>query len=165
MIAIRRLFAAGAGTLALLGAGSAPALANDGGSLIQFDSMTGVAVGQTGVANDRGITGGGLPWVLREGTGEVSRGGSVEVRVRGLVIPKLGNTNPVKTFGVTVSCLTQGGIVNVTTGQFPASASGDSDIEAQVQLPMDCQSPEVFVVSPKGAWFAMANTSDQEDER
>ncbi len=165
MIAISRLFAAGVGTLALLGAGSAPALANDGGSLIQFDSMMGVTADQTKVANDRGINGGGLPWVISEGTGEVGRDGSIEVRVRGLVIPSLGNINPVKTFGVTVSCLTHGGVVNVTTGQFPASRSGDSDIEAQVQLPMDCQSPEVFMVSPNGAWFAKANSGDQEGDR
>lgn len=162
MVGIRKLLAAGTGAVALVGAGSATAFAGDGGSLIQFESMTGVAAGQTGVVNVRGIKGGGLPWVVGEAEGEVSSDGSVHVSVRGLVIPRLGNINPVKTFGATVSCLTPGGIVNVSTPQFPASRTGDSEIEATVSLPQDCGSPQVFVVAPSGAWFAVANVSTED---
>jgi streptogramin lyase len=43
---------------------------------------------------------------------------------------------------------------NVSTGQFPADAAGNSEIEDTVALPQPCIAPIVFVASPDGAWFA-----------
>ena len=152
-----RLLIATLAALSLVGAGSAAGLAHESGSLTEFDSMTPVTGAAVGTVNARGIKGGGLAWVIAEGQGEVGRDGSVEVRVEGLVIPALGNINPVGTFGATVSCLTPHGVVNVSTAQFPASSAGNAEIEGMVILPHPCRDPIVFVVGPNGKWFAMSN--------
>lgn len=152
-----RLLIATFAALSVVGAGSAAGLAHESGSLTEFDSMTAITGAAVGTVNDRGILGGGLPWVIGEGRGEVGRDGSVEVRVEGLVIPVLGNINPVATFGATVSCLTPHGVVNVSTAQFPASRTGNAEIEGMVDLPHPCLAPIVFVVAPNGKWFAMSN--------
>jgi len=149
--------------LSLAGVGSTAALAHDsGGTLLEFDSMTPVTGAAVGTVNDRGIKGGGLAWVISEGRGEVGRDGSVEVRVTGLVIPSKGDINPVATFGATLSCNTPAGVVNVSTGQFPASTAGDARIEDTVSLPRPCKDPILFVVGPTGQWFAMSNPEDDD---
>ena len=152
-----RLLIATFAALSVVGAGSAAGLAHESGSLIEFGSMTAITGAAVGTVNDRGILGGGLPWVIGEGQGEVGRDGSVEVRVEGLVIPQLGNINPVARFGATVSCLTPHGGVNVSTAVFPASLTGNAEIEGMVDLPHPCLAPIVFVVAPNGKWFAMSN--------
>ena len=43
--------------------------------------------------------------------------------------------------------------MNVTTGDFPSTMGGDSEIEAALELPSPCIAPIVFVTSPGGAWF------------
>ena len=156
----RRLLVAGVGALSLLSAGAVSAGAHEGGgSLIEFESMTPVTGAAVGTVNDRGIKGGGLPWAITSGEGEVDRSGNVEVEVQGLVIPvaPFNGTNPVKFFKATVSCITPGGVVNVSTGNFPADAAGNSEIEDHVTLPSVCNDPIVFVAAPSGAWFAMSN--------
>jgi hypothetical protein len=155
----RRFFVSGIAALGLLGAGTVSAGANEDGTLIEFDSMTPVTGAAVGTVNDRGITGGGLPWVIRSGEGEVDRQGNVEVSVRGLVIPvaPFNGTNPAQAFIAIVSCLTPHGVVNVSTASFPASATGNSDIEGKVDLPHPCMEPIVFVANPAGQWFAMSN--------
>jgi hypothetical protein len=161
---LKRLVIAGVATLTLVGAGTATAFAHEGGGLLQFDSMTGIAQAQTKIANDRGIVGGGLPWVIGPSSGEVSRHGSVEVKVTGLVIPALGNVNPINMLAATVSCKTEDGTVNVSTKLFPATKGGDVIINDQVKLPHDCGSPEVFITGPSGAWFAVSNTNNDDRE-
>jgi hypothetical protein len=154
----RKLLVGSIGALSLVGLGSVSVGAHSD-TLVEFDSMTPVTGAAVGTVNDRGITGGGLAWVIRSGRGEVDASGDVDVRVKGLVIPAapLNGTNPVPFFGATVSCLTPGGTVNVSTGLFPASSEGDAKIDGHVNLPATCNDPEVFVVSPGGAWFAMSN--------
>jgi hypothetical protein len=97
--------------------------------------------------------------VIKSGRGTVDNQGEVEVRVRGLVIPvpPFNGTNPVPFFKATVSCITGEGVVNVSTGNFPANTEGDSRIEGTVNLPHPCMHPIVFVVAPTGQWFAMSN--------
>src|SRR5437764_13987085 len=151
-----------AAALCLAGAGSTAAVADDsGGTLLGFDSMTPVTGSAVGTVNGRGIKGGGLAWVISKGSGEVGRDGSVEVQVEGLVIPAKGDINPVATFGATLSCLTPHGVMNVSTGQFPASAAGDARIEDTVSVPHSCMDPILFVVGPAGQWFAMSNAEDE----
>jgi hypothetical protein len=161
-----KLMVAALGVLGLIAAGSATALAHERQSLLQFDSMIGVNGAAVGTVNDRGITGGGLPWVIASGRGEVNRNGEVQVRVTGLVIPTapFNGTNPVPMFGAIVSCVTANNvIVNVSTRLFPASVpGGDSTIKDKVTLPSDCDNPILFVTSPGGAWFAQS--SEGEDE-
>ena len=139
-----------------------------GDKIIEFDTMVGVVRPFTGVANPvRGVNGGGLPWVIGTGKGEVKADGRVEVKVRGLVLAddpavlpaSRRLTNPIPNFRVVVSCLTvdaagAAATMNVSTGDFPATVAGDAEIEAAVDLPSPCIAPVVFVTSPGGAWFA-----------
>ncbi|HKW59863.1 MAG TPA: hypothetical protein VJR46_08950 [Candidatus Dormibacteraeota bacterium] len=137
----------------------------DGGSLIEFKSMTPITGAAVGAVNDRGIKGGGLPWAITSGKGEVGRNGEVEVKVTGLVLVATG-ANPIGTFAATVSCVTPSGVVNVRTGLFPASTTGDSRIEDRVALPRDCGQPEVFVGGVFGGqfrWFAVSNAEVDDD--
>jgi len=85
--------------------------------------------------------------------------------VTGLVIPELGNVNPITKFKAVVSCVTQHhAIVNVSTGLFDANGAGDSTINDTVALPRHCHDALVFVTSPGGAWFAMSNPSGDEED-
>ena len=159
--------------VALLGAASlvvgsaVAASAHPSPDLVSFDSMTPVTGSAVGTVNDRGIVGGGKPWVITSGSGEVDRDGTVHVTVTGLVIPvaPFNGTNPVGAFGVTVSCITpQGGVLNLRTGTAPATPTGNATINGTVALPHACLNPEVFVTSPTGAWFAMSNVTVEADD-
>ena len=133
-------------------------------NILEFGSMVGVPDAMTGTkAPIRGINGGGIPWTIASGVGELKAGGHLEVAVNGLVLaagPSAGS-NPITAFRAIVSCLTSDNtIVNVTTAPFPAttgpaaSGGGDAFIEADVVLPQPCIAPLIFVTSPGGAWFA-----------
>jgi len=139
----------------------APVQVSASEELLEFDSMIGV-LGPTDVV--RGLAGGGLPWIITEGKGELSSNGDLEVEVTGLVLarrapvpPALQGTNPVNQFRVFVSCLTAGGTVsNVPAGNMEMEdvPAGNARLETQVTLPSPCNDPIVFVTSPAGAWFA-----------
>ena len=130
--------------------------------VLKFDLMVGVSGSFQGTTNSiRGISGGGLPWILSKGEGKLSADGKIKVEVEGLIIPG-GLTpvpNPVPFFKAIVSCLSidEGGnalIINVETGLFPASELGDSKIKDTVELPNPCIAPIIFVTAPSGVWFA-----------
>ena len=148
----------------------------DTGTLLQFARMaavTGPFVKTATVDNPiNGVHGGGLPWIISEARGELSSNGRIEVRVRGLVLakaapvpPNLQGTNPVSAFHAVVSCQTidaagNPATVNVHTGSFAATPTGNADIEDTVSLPMPCFGVIVFVTSPAGtnptgSWFAV----------
>jgi hypothetical protein len=152
-------------SILLLTAGRATADGDE--KILSFETMAGTPAAYTGARSPiRGVNGGGLPWTLREARGELRADGRVEVKVRGLVLaddpvvpPARRLTNPVATFRAKVSCLTvdAGGLastVNVTTGDFPATPTGDAEIEAALELPVPCIAPIVFVTNTAGAWFA-----------
>jgi hypothetical protein len=159
----RRLVVAGVGALTVLSAGAVSAAADGrGDSLVSFDSMTPVTGAAVGTVNDRGIKGGGFPWAITSGVGSVDHQGDVSAMVKGLVIPvaPFNGKNPVPVFKAVVSCITPHGVVNVSTGNFPASMAGDSTIHATVDLPHPCKDPEVFVGATIGGtflWFAESN--------
>jgi hypothetical protein len=163
---------AGVAAFSLVGAGTVSVAAHEGGDLIGFDSMTPVTGTAVGTFNDRGLKGGGLPWAIASGSGEVTRHGHVTVEVTGLVLAAGANIgkNPISTFAATVSCLTPHAVVNLTTASFPATMpGGDSTINARVRLPHPCRSPEVFVgtvnpITGAFAWFAMSNAENDEDD-
>jgi hypothetical protein len=130
--------------------------------------MAAVVGPYVGAANPiRGVPGGGLPWAIDEGRGELRVDGKFEVEVEGLVLldappvpENLRGTNPITDFRAIVSCQTIDGaggaaVEIVLTGLFPATTTGDSSIEATVDLPSPCFAPIVFVTSPGGAWFAV----------
>jgi hypothetical protein len=163
---MKRLFVLLVGMIVGLGLAVSPAAASNGQKVLTFHTMapvTGPFVGSTNPI--RGINGGGLPWQIDKGKGQLSTSGRLEVKVRGLVlldaapVPEaLRGTNPIPTFQAVVSCLTSndGGVttVNVATEPFPASTSGDAKITAHVDLPSPCFAPIVFVGPSATAWFA-----------
>jgi hypothetical protein len=142
--------------------------AKGGPQMLEFQTMVGVPQAFTGAGNAaaiRGVAGGGIPWRLDLGKGELSTGGHLEIKVRGLVLAAGANagSNPVANFRGLVSCLTDSNpptVVNVPTGDFPATTGpasaggGNATIEANLDLPNPCIAPIVFVTSPGGAWFA-----------
>jgi hypothetical protein len=140
------------------------------GTILKFDTMTPVSGPYAGPASPvRLIPGGGLPWVLTAGTGSLSRDGHLLVRVCGLVLAShhsvpaaLRGTNPFPAFRASVSCQCidasgRATVASISTGDFMADASGDSQIEARVILPRPCIAPIVFVTGPSGVegWLAV----------
>jgi hypothetical protein len=153
-------------TIGLIGTGSAAASSN-GQKVLQFQTMVGVAGPFVGSANPvRGINGGGLPWQIEDASGKLSGSGKLEVTVRGLVlldgppVPEaLRGRNPAANFRAIVSCTTTidgaPATSNVATDPFPATVTGDSEIEAQVSLPGPCLAPIIFVGPSPTTWFAI----------
>jgi hypothetical protein len=150
-------------------AGSATSATAKELKILEFDTMVGVPRPYTGSTNPiRGLSGGGLPWVVGSAHGELTLSGKLEVTVQGLLIDPndpaaitagRAGTNPSPTFKAIVSCLSKDSngnptTVNVSTTTFPADAAGNSTIVAQVTLPQPCIAPIVFVTSAGNAWFA-----------
>jgi hypothetical protein len=153
--------------LGVVGLGVAFAAMAGGNSakVLKFERMAPVVAPFTGATNPiRGINGGGVPWSIESGTGFLRADGRLHVEVQGLIIPARGN-NPVSAFRGVVNCLTPESPtngVNLVTDPFPATTTGDSTIDAMVDLPETCVAPIVFVTngtgSPPGAWFATTGT-------
>jgi hypothetical protein len=145
-----------------LGLGSA-----DGRKVSDAKVLASVSEPYTGATNAiRGLAGGGLPWEIGDATADLRADGRLHVDVEGLVLARrspvpanLQGTNPIPQFKAIVSCLTTSGgaaaTTNVSTPLVPASAAGDAEIDASVDLPSPCFAPIVFVTSPGGAWFAV----------
>jgi hypothetical protein len=147
----------------------------EGRKALEFDTMAPVTGAFVGMNNPvRGFDGGGLPWVIASGEGELSANGELEVHVRGLVLDpndprvpaNLKGVNPFNAFGVFVSCLTNAdpkGLdphTAVAAGNFPAtSPGGNMHAEPHITLPSGpCVAPTILVTSPApagtAAWFA-----------
>jgi hypothetical protein len=136
-------------------------------TVLKFKTLAPVSGPFVGNANPiRGVNGGGLPWQIAKVRGELRSDGSLDLEVKGLVLfdgapvpPALQGTNPISDFKAVVSCLTTvsgtATTSNVSTAAFPATSTGDSEIETTVTLPSPCFAPIVFVTSPTGAWFAV----------
>jgi hypothetical protein len=162
----RKLLVAGVGALSLIGAATVSVAADEGGNLIEFNSMTPVTGAALFPATDRGIPGGGFPWKIASASGSVGQQGDVSVTVRGLVlVPTSGN--PVSPFQAELSCLNAHGVpVNVPAGSAAADHGGNSSITAMITVPRPCLHPELFVGgSPFGTflWFARSNIEVDEN--
>lgn len=160
------LAAAGAALIGLApvltGATSAGA---DPGTILKFDTMTPVTGPYVGTGNPiRAVPGGGLPWMITAGTASLTRDGA---RARARPGPGRPTPGPARAAGHQPGSRLQGHhqlpeisaagaatLANVSTAPFPASAGGNSDINATVSLPRPCIAPIVFVTSPGSAWFA-----------
>lgn len=144
------------------------AVGGSGRTIIRTQVLTGLPLAYTGTqAPIRGVNGGGLPWVIEFGRVELTQGGWLEVKVKGLVIDPndptaisrgIAGVNPSPTFRALVSCLTaSGGTQNVLSDPFPATTgpgAGDAEAGLQLTLPDPCIAPILFVTSGGGAWFA-----------
>jgi hypothetical protein len=143
--------------------------------LLEWSTMVGIPRAYIGTrAPIRGINGGGLPWKLTGGVGELSGSGKLELRVTGLVLDPndpdviargIGNTNPSANFRAVVSCQSvdvngNATVENVATDPFTATTGplsaggGNARVEAKLSLPKPCIAPIVFITSPAGSWFA-----------
>lgn len=131
----------------------------EGVPILAFKTMTPVTGPYVGMTNPiRTVPGGGVPWQIQNGSGELKASGQLRVRTRGLVLVKTG-TNPVPMFRAIVSCQSidskgEADVVNVSTDAFQADPDGNSEVDTKVELPNPCIAPIVFVTSPGGAWFA-----------
>jgi hypothetical protein len=132
-----------------------------GEDVFDFRSLTGnVLTGATGAL--RGLSAGGLPWVLDGARARLTRDGRLRVDIRGLVLaagPSAG-TNPIPQFRAVVSCVAENGsgydTVNVASDPVPATSTGDATVDQQLTgLPARCLTPAVFVTSPGLSWFAV----------
>lgn len=151
--------------------GSVSKVSADEFNVIEFNTMVGVSRPFTRNNGNaiRGIDGGGLPWVVAFGRGELKPDGEIEVQVMGLVFDPndqgaiaagVAGRNTVPNFKAIVSCLSKDAVgnmatVNVSTGLFPADGEGNAKIEDTVSLPDPCIAPIIFVTSPTGLWFAL----------
>ena len=138
--------------------------------ILAFDTMVGVPHSLTGTqaaAAFRNINAGGLAWQLSSAKGSLTSGGHLEIEVKGLVLAEGANagSNPVASFGATVSCVMSDGTVqNIRTATFAATTGaakdggGNAEISADVVLPHPCFAPIIFVTSPGGAWFAVTGS-------
>jgi hypothetical protein len=132
--------------------------------IMEFDTMVGVPAAFTGALNPiRGIRGGGIPWMIASGSGELTTGGHLEIDVQGLVLAAGANagSNPASSFRALVSCLaSDGSVQNILTDPFPATTGpaslggGNTKIETDVSLPQPCIAPIIFVTNLAGSWFA-----------
>lgn len=112
-----------------------------------------------------------FPWAIKSIHGDLDSDGRLNVEVAHLVLANdpavpagLRGTNPVPFFAAIVSCETasNGAVVtqNVTTGNFPATKTGNASIHQRLALPTPCAAPDVFVTSPNGAvWFAATGSA------
>lgn len=150
----------------LLGGQATPVQA-DSPMILKFSSMAGIPGGLTGTQSQtslRGISGGGLPWMLTSANGYLKSTGALKIEVEGLVLAAGANagSNPIASFRGLVSCVkSDGSFDNILTSAFPAttgpaiSGGGNADIETTITLPHPCLAPLIFVTSPGGAWFAV----------
>ena len=100
-----------------------------------------------------GVTAGGAPWVLKEGSVQLSSH-RLDLRVRGLVIPVApgnGTPGPVTTISASLYCgMDSDTMAAATTGQVPISRDGDARIrDDSFAVPSTCLSP-VILVNPNG---------------
>jgi hypothetical protein len=127
--------------------------------LLAWGSMYGVDGPLLGEENAiRGVVGDEAPWVVARARGFLTTDGHLVISVRGLVFKddplsppdEIGKNDEAQFRGL-VSCLTEDGdsIVpaNVVTGGFPATTTGDSLINARLQLPNPCIAPIVMVLA------------------
>lgn len=148
--------------------------------ILSFETMYGVDEGFIDSKAIRDVKGDELPWDVGSATGSLTVGGHLTVSVRGIVFsndpevpPELRGTNDETQFRALVSCLVSESrhhgkgkgkgkakekieTVNIITAGFPATTSGDSDIDTTVELPTDCVAPIIFIMSgSEDKWFAV----------
>ena len=148
------------------------AFAGLGKDILAFSTMYGVDGPFINDSSIRGVLGDELPWSIKNARGSLGTDGRLRISVRGLVFandpsvpPELRGINDEAQFRALVSCLTESGkkikTVNITTAGFPATRSGDSDIDTFVSLPGQCVAPIIFVLSgSEDKWFSVTGAEE-----
>jgi hypothetical protein len=120
-----------------------------GGRKVFSSTMVGLPTGSLVLD---GLTGGGVPWSIDEGTATLTSDGRLHVEVQGLVVTSTG-VNPVTTGGrAIVAC---DGAPVASTGIVAFSATGDAEVDAQVNLPSPCLDVAVFFTTATNKWLAV----------
>src|SRR5262245_44990645 len=143
--------------------------------IVRFHTMYGVDGPFVGDANPiRGVPGDESPWEISRASGTLDTEGDLRIRVRGLVFkdnpdPALIGKNDEAEFRGLVSCLTEQGssVVesNVMTAGFPATESGNSLIDAKVELPNPSVAPIIMVLAgSEDKWFSVTGFESEEEE-
>lgn len=88
-----------------------------------------------------GVTAGGVPWKITQGTVVLHANGLLAASIAGLVVPP-GNKNPVPDLALSVFC---NGTRAVTTAAVRFSARGNAHVVARVALPKFCPVPAVLI--------------------
>jgi len=135
--------------------------------IVSFETMYGVDDAFINHKQIRGVLGDELPWDVGSATGSLTVGGHLMASVRGIVfknepsVPaELRGINDEEEFRALVSCLVPEKnnvkTVNIMTAGFPATRSGDSDIDTNIELPSDCIAPIIFIMSgSEDKWFSV----------
>jgi hypothetical protein len=96
-----------------------------------------------------GVVRGGLPW-QGGGDASLSKKGRFEARIRGLVIPSMGNPGPVTTITISLYCAPDSSTTAAfTTDPVPLSSDGKAFVRQHVTVPARCLAP-VLLVHPNG---------------
>jgi hypothetical protein len=147
-----------------------------GGTVMEFDTMVGV-FGPFIDYPIRYIVGGGMAWMVGEGTnGFLDSDGRLSLDIRGLVLKGTGE-NPVPLFYGFVSCLTKGMdemgmprvvVKNLVTEGFPADMQGNAMLDTMVMLPKACVAPIILVGTIRAdgtnVWFASTGVKSMMEE-
>jgi hypothetical protein len=98
-----------------------------------------------------GVDPGDAQWVLRRGELRVKRGGKLNLRVKGLVIPTNGTPGPVNTISASLYCGADSNTTAAETSQeAPISRKGNARIrDRSFTVPSTCLAP-VILVHPNG---------------
>jgi hypothetical protein len=136
--------------------------------IMTFTSMVGVEGAFVRHNPIRGVRGDELPWEIGSVRGSLATDGHLQISVQGLVfanVPSvpanLRGINDEAEFRALVSCLSDDGrgkvaTINIITGGFPATSSGDSNIDTVVSLPKQCVAPIIFILAgSEDLWFAV----------
>jgi len=157
-----------------------------GETVMSFTSMAGVDDAFLNNTVVRNVKGDELPWVVGTVNGSLSSDGHLQLNVTGIVFsddpivpPELRGINDEDEFRAVVSCVTNGrhgngtgdsrghghglvGTVNLFTDGFPATRTGNSNIDATVTLPNPCVAPIIFVVAgSEDKWFAVTGSYEE----
>ena len=96
-----------------------------------------------------GVVRGGLPW-QGGGDARLDRKGRFEARIRGLIIPSLGNAGPVTSITISLYCSPDSDpAAAFTTQPVPLSQKGNARVRQHVTVPSRCLAP-VLLVHPNG---------------
>ena len=96
-----------------------------------------------------GTVRGGLPW-QGGGDAKLDRRGRFEARIRGLIIPSLGNAGPVTSITISLYCSPDSNLAAAfTTQSVPLSQNGNARVRQHVTVPARCLAP-VLLVHPNG---------------
>lgn len=93
-----------------------------------------------------GVSPGGLPWSLEQGSVKLRSNGKLDLEVEGLVLTSLGTAGPITGIAASIFCGADSATAPMaTTSVAPLSSAGDAEIDTQVSVPATCLAPLVLV--------------------